>query len=650
MVARTIGQIHALRPAGPLGGDELIEIEQDGVGKADKLDNIIGRAIGTAAPNAAYNSLDAALGTNLTAGTFQVAGRHAPGDGGDGSVQVYPSAASLPAGIPASSVFNLVGGRKARYVEKSIRPERMSSFLNYNQDMQQVFLEMRDELVWRGGGRVDFEDKEYKVYTVNPTPGLKAPVLDLHDVKTVRINMNGGKINSPVNFGLGIIIPVFGLEGATDVTVDSFNIEQSAYQETNGTYGMIAFYIRNATVGLEFTGFCRQNWGLKCVHAVRENAWGHAYSAQNRSRICHFDKFEISNVRYPLSCAKNMDGLTGGILRTHHAERSYFVYNVHNHKIDKIISSDRNASLGDADDILVKAYATVGESDFENSTTGIDVTYFYNAAFDTAASGQFCALAIAQEASNGPGGWASGKLSDIRLKLGCSVNQSGHHPAMGIYTARNDYQGGYDNSTGHAGHVWEDIIVEPTFNTPFTSGSAGYMFQPTQGTYTDDIIRNVITQNGTIDFSMPWQVDGSVVDANLVFKNFLSNGDLNVGTPPLHVLDVSEGVDTANIKSSDMTFFSGNDGGHGYTRLPRGAIRQQVWVDMGAGAGTTAPINWPIPFRAAGGYIPAVSVAVVSGGAAGDSPPRINAGAASFTITRFDGAAVRYCVTAEGPV
>jgi hypothetical protein len=155
--------------------------------------------------NGRHNTLAAALvasvGTGVTAIT--VGGKSTLADDGDGLVGVYANSAAVPSGAPPTSVFTLADGvRKAKYLEKVIRPAQFGIF-PATTDIRQGMIDMAAELNWRGGATVRWPD--HKDFTAFATrPATQQTIITLSNQTRLDWSMCGSRILVPCDFYLNV--------------------------------------------------------------------------------------------------------------------------------------------------------------------------------------------------------------------------------------------------------------------------------------------------------------------------------------------------------------------------------------------------------------------------------------------------------------
>jgi hypothetical protein len=112
----------------------------------------------------------------------------------EGAVYSYDPATSSPAAITTAN------GRKYRNVERVLTPAMFGAYPS-SSDIRQALLDMQAELLWRGGGRVEFPDcKDFTVFATAPAAG--STLLDLRGagLKHLTIRGNGSRILTPSDF------------------------------------------------------------------------------------------------------------------------------------------------------------------------------------------------------------------------------------------------------------------------------------------------------------------------------------------------------------------------------------------------------------------------------------------------------------------
>lgn len=199
-----------------------------------------------------------------------------------------------------------------------------------------------------------------KDYLVLPTGGTYLSSLaDMTGCYGVTVEGNGARI---VTGSVTMTQYLFDMNGTLGVKFENLRVK-SGYQVLNDAAGIYWFRAKSGARSIVFqnvdceygnTGFVAQG---KIVGEGEDS---------NRVRGIVFDNFTTTGTYYPASFQGAGDNVRGNLI-TRNAGRSYFLYNVHDHKVE--VDSQQG---GPFSDVLIKCY---GSTLFASKTANIDITY-----------------------------------------------------------------------------------------------------------------------------------------------------------------------------------------------------------------------------------------------------------------------------------
>lgn len=532
-----------------------------------------------------FSTLDTAL-AQAPAGIsgMEVTGRRVSADGGHGLLAVYPSAGSLPAGIPASSVFTLADTvRKARWIEKSLRLEHFDGRANdVTYDNKQAFIDMIKEWEWRGGGRIDL--KEGATYRMQNTahPAGNYVIYEVNNLRGGIFNHNGARIDwqstfsDPVTSG-AVFIQLLRVKNCVDTRVWLPEITQ-----TNDT---------GLSAGLD-RGMCPLGIGMGCHGIDAETkltsggwagvviGWGAEGDQVRANQPTNIKiKTKVKNSVYGIAQSGMGIDLEANIY-TDKCYRSWLADRPQRARV----WVDSTAMRPGSDDVVIGVNANAALSIAENSATDIELHYRCKASSDLNGVSGYILIASGGTPVNVPV-----LLSGIKVRL--DIDSTGR-PGTGGVPPRavrvicvNSHP-----SPGDSSKAWViDGVTVTGYCDNFVSGSIIEVSSHIQNAP----IRNV-TLGGDEGLTLKSTgvtqaiINASYMDGAFTCKNLVGNNTDLVGINfPSDLVDFSQGVRLRNIKSVDF--------GVGYRCLPAGLFEQ--WGTVATNGAAINGVPYPKAFR-----------------------------------------------------
>lgn len=493
---------------------------------------------------------------------FETLGYASAGDGG-GATWVVVSA------DPGNTLkLNLNGsGKFGKNIDAILRPEHFGCKYDGTIDQQQGFINLAAEINWRGGAQVEFPfGKDFHVFDTNPAANSYNPLMALSNLKGLRINFNGSRLLSGADWGsstaAGVVLQFTDCQ---DVQITGLHYEQTFYKTLSDQYGMDVAYLLDECIDVRFEGMYVD--GGRSGLAVDRSG---SFSNSARARKI-FMSGEFDNCYYPLNCRRNGDQVEASY-KTHNVGRSYFPYNVKQHKI--AVDSDQG---GPFNDCLLKVYADSGEANQYNTLSQIDLTYLFRGT--SSPSQSHIALEFGQETATS----ASGFIKDIRIKVDIEVGAGYVSPVLNAY--KFDVNNAADNTTRN--HDLRNVTVSGSAIS-FNDGTKVIdLFNASSwaGEHVNNLVFRDFYVSGT---NAPSAINCEAIESGLIFENCsqaAGTGPWSFTNLGAGILDASRNVKLDTLKSSDT----------GYRRLPDGYLEQSGLV--AAAANTTTLVNLPLAYR-----------------------------------------------------
>ena len=608
--------------------------------------------IATTKAGEASDSADAAAASAATAGS-KVGGPASATDGdlalfdgttgklikGGGAFSaippVYPDKASFTAASPTSTfaqvfdedargvymydpttdslaIVTTANARKYRLIEKVLQPKHFEAAGNGTIDDTQAMLDLASEMVWRGAARVEMGDgKNYLAWS--SVPATQSVLFNLgSSMKKLLWNFNGSKITIPTDFAIDAIA-LYGILAANleDAEINHPKFDQSGYHITSSDAGTQWIYLQDHCRGvqikdIEITG------GLSGISIVRSGSFNRSLRGRD------FDiSGDFSNVYYPLSAQKNGDQVEADI-RTRSAGRSYFPYNVRQHRV--VLDS---TNVGPFDDVLLKVYASSTESNDENTLSDIDLRYSnLSRPVSNPGTGSLIRLGIDQ----GDATTAAGFLRNIKLWV--EVDQGAEGQPSLIATTKATSSGADTTARGHGIYNIEIGGYAAGYGAGsdaihlFTSGHSD-----DGGDFSGDTVENIVFRNfECLGSSSGVSVNTACIDRGFVLENVHTDMNWTLGTMPIGLLDASKNVSAGTLKSEGQSGTSGANGFAAYRRFPNGGL--ECWGSSTATASGNLAVTFPVAFS----ETPVVMLTDGSGGSASVQTLVVSPSSTGFTI------------------
>lgn len=524
----------------------------------------------------------------------------------EGSQAVY----SYDPNTTSGATINTSNGRKYRNIEKVLTPE-MFGASSTSSDNTQAFTDLATELRWRGGGRVEFNDN--KTYTVWPTITNQSVLMNLSNIKNCRMCFNGSKLVTPYAFSDAVVSYVILADAPQNLVLEDFAFEQTNYHPTDPdpTRGVNGIYVQDDFHGIELKRPYMLG-GLSGFICSRGAGW----SPAKRGEGVDLTDGYFESVYYPLNAQANGDQIEA-VLTTKYAGRSYFIYNVRQHRV--VLNSEMS---GPFDDILIKVYVNNTEDNDTNTTSDIDVRYFNpGRQFANPNTGACARLAMQQVNATASAGY----IRNIKLRMEVE-NGSTYGTSTLLSTSKHNADGTIDN-VGR-GHGIENVEISG-YATGWNFGiKAIDLFNPANGDFSGDSVINLTFKDLRLDGSdSSVYINSACIDKNLTFDNVFGSLSIDFnGTLPEGILDASKGVALANLASTGQTGTPGSDGFSAYRRLPNG--RLECWGINSVANVSSVSVTFPVAFRES----PNISLTSATGMDSTATPKATSISGTGFTI------------------
>jgi hypothetical protein len=283
------------------------------------------------------------------------------------------------------------------------------------------------------GGRLRFTPGAD--YNCLPTGGAYLDsIFDLTGCYGVTVEMNGARIiTGPVT----LTQYMFDLTGTWGVKFENMRLK-SGYEVLKSDAGIFWFRARQGARSIVFENVeCEYG----CVGFVAQGKIVGEGEDNNRVRGIVFKNFSTFGTYYPANFQGAGDNVKGNI-RARNSGRSYFLYNVHDHKVE--IDSQQG---GPFSDILIKCY---GSTDFSSKTENIRIIYRSEGRYPGAGNQNFDEAMVAmdfQQHTVNPGPCT---FANIDVQFDVSPSPADRNQNL-FYVRKYDSSGNADKVTGR-GH------------------------------------------------------------------------------------------------------------------------------------------------------------------------------------------------------
>lgn len=367
------------------------------------------------------------------------------------------------------------------------------------------------------GGNVRFTPRTYPVWTSGAVPNQDV-LMHCSGLSHLICDMHGATIATPATDWVSVGY-VFGFDASDNVHIRGPRFEQTNYQITDFTAGTHLCYFAGRCSNVSVTDI-KQFGGISGVFCVRDP------SQDPTLRVSGIEiTGEFHNVFYPTNFRRNGDDAEIRIV-THDAGRSYFPYNVRNHRVR--ISSN-NASH--ASDCLLAVFADATDSAFYNKLEQIELVYSAMAATAIVGTIQPICLSLKQYASTS----AAGAMRGVSIRVAVDVGNQSQINNVILGPIKQTHTGAAD--TTPRGHQVHGLDISGTldakgypliFASMFKSG-VDWTGEDVRGIRLHDIVTaNIGGGVNSIEIDAahiagPIVLDSLALDTDIVVENLTAN-------------------------------------------------------------------------------------------------------------------------------
>lgn len=282
-------------------------------------------------------------------------GRVSSGDNGGGTyTRIAPS-------TPAAWRFQSADGQWWALNNRTVTPEMFGAVGDGATDCTAVFTNLATWLNLPGVRSATVNFKHGANYAIWPAATTPAIILQLTDCIGSTINFNGAKLTTD-----NLFVPqgspyIFVIGSGSGITINDPWYVQTAFTTLTFLKGAHFIYINGASTSNIIVNNGRMTGGVAYFTAT--GAFDGSY---NTSGI-QLNNAKLNSLYYGINCQGEGDNLAATGIECTNVARSYFAYNVSNHKVELI------GTGGAAHDwVLLKCYAYPGRA--SNVLSNIDVT------------------------------------------------------------------------------------------------------------------------------------------------------------------------------------------------------------------------------------------------------------------------------------